>query len=111
MSRERWGWGEAAVIVMMVGYVAWFGFLSLRQHEAFMTGGLDLGNVDQAVWNTSRGRFLRMTTLEGQHSRLGGHVEPILLLLVPLYGVVPDPRTLLMVQTVSWRRERGPRTS
>jgi len=100
MSRERWGWGEAAVIVMMVGYVAWFGFLSLRQHEAFMTGGLDLGNVDQAVWNTSRGRFLRMTTLEGQHSRLGGHVEPILLLLVPLYGVVPDPRTLLMVQTV-----------
>jgi len=100
MRQKRWGWAEMAVVLMMAGYIAWFGFLSIRQHKAFMTGGFDLGNVDQAVWNTSRGRFLRMTTMEGQHSRLGLHVEPILLLLVPLYGVVPDPRTLLMVQTV-----------
>jgi uncharacterized membrane protein len=100
MRRTRWSWAETTVIAMIVAYIAWFGFLSIRQHEAFMTGGFDLGNVDQAVWNTSRGRFLRMTTMEGQHSRLGGHVEPILLLFVPLYWVVPDPRTLLMVQTV-----------
>jgi uncharacterized membrane protein len=100
MSREKSEWSQIAVVVMMVAYIVWFSFLSIRQHEAFMTGGLDLGNFDQTVWNTSRGQFLRMTTVEGLYSRLGGHVEPILLLLVPLYWVMPDPRTLLVVQTV-----------
>jgi len=100
MKHLKWSWAEITVVLLILVYIVWFSFLSIRQHNAFMTGGLDLGNVDQALWNTSRGRFLQMTTMDGQWSRLGLHAEPILLFLVPLYWIIPDPRTLLVVQTV-----------
>ncbi|MEM7346477.1 MAG: DUF2079 domain-containing protein, partial [Chloroflexota bacterium] len=93
-------WPDLIVITLMVIYVVWFSFLSIRQHNAFITGGFDLGNMDQSVWTTSRGWFLRMTTVENIESRLGGHADVILVLLAPLYWIAPNPRTLLILQTV-----------
>ncbi|MCR4406248.1 MAG: DUF2079 domain-containing protein [Anaerolineae bacterium] len=66
-----------------------------------MTHGFDLGNVDQAVWNTLHGRFLRMTNEEGTESRLGTHFDPIIALLAPLYLIHSGPETLLVVQTIA----------
>ena len=90
-----------AVVALTLLYVIFFSALSIRQHQAFMTHGFDLGNVDQAVWNTLHGRFLRMTNEEGTESRLGTHFDPIIALLAPLYLIHSGPETLLVVQTIA----------
>jgi uncharacterized membrane protein len=85
---------------LIVLYVAYFGTMTVRKHNAFQTTAYDLGNVDQAVWNTRHGRPLAMTNIEGLTNRLGTHVEPILLPISLLYFVWSDPRALLILQTV-----------
>jgi uncharacterized membrane protein len=72
------------------------------RHEAFFTGRFDLGNMVQAVWSTAHGHPLRMTGLHGdQVSRLGAHVDPILVLFTPLWWVWPSPNMLLVGQAVA----------
>lgn len=78
----------------------YFGTLTVLKHDAFQTTAFDLGNVDQAVWNTRHGRLLAMTNIEGLTNRLGTHVEPILVPISLLYFVWSDPRILLLLQTV-----------
>ena len=93
-------WPALAVGLLIAAYIAFFGTLTVRQHDAFETTAFDLGNVDQAVWNTRHGRFFAMTNIEGLENRLGTHVEPILLPVSLLYFAWSDPRALLLLQTV-----------
>ncbi|MBN1660901.1 MAG: DUF2079 domain-containing protein [Anaerolineae bacterium] len=93
-------WPALAVWLLIGAYIVFFGTLTVRQHDAFETTAFDLGNVDQAVWNTRHGRPFAMTNIEGLENRLGTHVEPILLLVSLLYFVWSDPRALLLLQTV-----------
>lgn len=87
--------------LLVLAYSAFFGLMSVAQHQSLRTHVFDLGNIDQTLWNTIHGRPYHFTTqpLVGEN-RLGMHVEPILLLLAALYLIIPDPRTLLIVQTV-----------
>ncbi|MGD8791523.1 MAG: DUF2079 domain-containing protein [Anaerolineae bacterium] len=85
---------------LIAAYFAYFGALTVGKHNAFRTTAFDLGNVDQAVWNTRHGRPLAMTNIEGLNNRLGTHVEPILLPISLLYFVWSDPRALLLLQTL-----------
>jgi uncharacterized membrane protein len=88
--------------LMILSYLVVFGALSLLQHEAFRTSVFDLGNVDQTLWNTTQGRILYFTTQPRMgNSRLGMHVEPILLPMALLYFVFPAPETLLVLQTLA----------
>jgi uncharacterized membrane protein len=89
-----------ALWILILAYILFFALLTLRKHSAFQTTAFDLGNVDQAVWNTRHGRILAMTNIEGLTNRLGTHVEPILVPVSLLYFVWSDPRTLLLLQTV-----------
>jgi uncharacterized membrane protein len=100
-SRGVRGWrAEWAVWGLIALYIAFFGILTVQQHNAFQTTAFDLGNFDQAVWNTRHGRPFAMTNIEGLTNRLGTHVEPILLPISLLYFVWSDPRALLLLQTV-----------
>lgn len=86
----------------LAAYAAGFGALSLLRHAAFSTGRFDLGNMVQAVWSTAHGRPLAVTSLGGeQFVRLGAHLDPILVLLAPLWWVWPSPSLLLAVQAVA----------
>ena len=70
--------------------------------RAYRLGRFDLGNMVQAVWSTAHGRPLETTFVTGeQMSRLAGHVDPILVLLAPLWLVVPSPLTLAVAQIVA----------
>ncbi|HEU4941880.1 MAG TPA: DUF2079 domain-containing protein [Gaiellaceae bacterium] len=83
----------------MAAYAAGFGALAAAQHRAFETGRFDLGNMTQAVWSTAQGRPLDVTELGGdQISRLGAHVDPILVLFAPLWWLWPSPTMLLVAQ-------------
>ncbi|MBI1876768.1 MAG: DUF2079 domain-containing protein, partial [Chloroflexi bacterium] len=86
-------------LLLILAFALFFSVLAVQQHRTFQTNGLDLGNVDQALWNTAQGRFLNFTLMTPIQSRLALHVEPILLLLVPLYWLnLGGPETLLIVQ-------------
>jgi len=82
--------------------VAWGAllFVAVRDdYEGYRLGSLDLGGMAQAVWSTAHGRPFEATSLTGdQVSRLGGHVDPILALLAPLWLLIPSPLTLAAAQ-------------
>jgi uncharacterized membrane protein len=90
------------VWLLILAFVITFTTLSLRRHAALGTNGLDLGNIDQALWNTARGDFLaftNMTHIAPIGNRLALHVEPILLLFVPFYWIgFGGPELLIVVQ-------------
>lgn len=85
---------------MVLIYIVLFSSLTILKHEAFQTTAFDLGNMDQAVWNSLRGRFLPLTNWGEAGTRLAYHVDPILILISPLYLIYSDPKTLLVFQTV-----------
>ena len=83
-------------------YAAGFGALSILRHHSFNTGRFDLGNMTQAVWATAHGHPLAVTNLEGeQMSRLGSHVDPILVAFAPLWWIWPSPSMLLAAQAIA----------
>jgi uncharacterized membrane protein len=105
---------RTALSLGLVLYLLWLGTASLARHWSLETETYDLGNVEQAVWNTLHGDFFRMTTDPEFESNLqlgtafpdlpdtrwAFHVEPILLLALPVYGLLPRPETLLVIQTL-----------
>ncbi|MDX1521206.1 MAG: DUF2079 domain-containing protein [Anaerolineae bacterium] len=85
--------------LFILTFALFFSSLALQQHHAFQTNGLDLGNVDQALWNTAQGQFLQFSLMTPIENRLALHVEPILLLFVPFYWVgLGGPELLLIAQ-------------
>jgi uncharacterized membrane protein len=103
--------GPMLVLTLMLLYVVVYASLSIAHHMSFGTHALDLGTLDQAVWNTSRGRLLEYTplplTLDGAGpglapaSRLAdGKFELILLPLSLAYRVWADPRFLMVLQAI-----------
>ena len=106
-SWSTWGWrlrrpdAPALVVFLLIAsYALFFSAYTLAQHQAFMTFGADLGNVDQAVWSTTQGRILHCTNWPGQTIRFGDHFEPILVLVSLSYLIHSGPETLLVLQSV-----------
>ncbi len=83
--------------IMVLAFAIGFSWLSLLRHDAFQSHAFDLGNMDQAVWNTLHGHLLRFTDMAvGSRvltNRLAIHVEPILPLLALLYLMHAGPQT------------------
>lgn len=75
---------------------------AIISYRAYDMARLDLGNMVQAVWSTAHGHVLQVTGATGRETiRLAGHVEPFLLLLVPLWWAWPSPLMLLVVQALA----------
>ena len=78
---------------------------SILRYTTYVATAFDLGNMDQATWNTLHGHLFEFTNHSdnwyGSPIRLAQHVEPIFLLLAPLYIFFADPRTLLIFQTLA----------
>ncbi|MGB1377020.1 MAG: DUF2079 domain-containing protein, partial [Miltoncostaeaceae bacterium] len=89
------------VLVLATTWAALFSWLSVARHEAWWTGRFDLGNMVQAIWSTAHGDFLMATNAAGeQASRLGSHVDPLLVVLVPLQWITDSAVPLLVAQAV-----------
>jgi uncharacterized membrane protein len=103
-GRQRAALPWVALAIITIAFAVLFSWLSLARHEAFQSHAFDLGNMDQAVWNTLHGRFLRFTDMavgrQVLSNRLAIHVEPLLILLSPLYLLHSGPQTLLILQAV-----------
>ena len=83
--------------MLVVGALAWW------RHDEFLSHRFDLGNMVQAVWSTAQGRPLELTdSVTGEQIvRLGAHVDPILVLLAPLWWAYPSPHALILAQVVA----------
>jgi uncharacterized membrane protein len=93
---------RAAVAAAVAAYAAGFAWASILRDRAFETGRFDLGNMVQAVWSTAHGHPLRMTDVHGEQiSRLGAHVDPILVAFAPLWWVWPSASMLLSAQAAA----------
>jgi uncharacterized membrane protein len=92
-------WALAGTFAILVSYHV------LYRHWEYHTDAFDLGNMDQAVWNTLHGHPFRFTNRGnddfGPPTRLSIHVEPILLPLSLLYLIHSGPETLLVTQTLA----------
>ena len=88
--------------VAIAAYAWGFGALAELRYRSYQAGRFDLGNMTQAVWATAHGHPLAVTNLQGEQvSRLGSHVDPILVLFAPLWWIWPSPSMLLTVQTAA----------
>lgn len=95
-----------AWVLVGVAMALWCGLVGqhvLVRYQSYRADAFDLGNMDQAVWNTLHGHPFRFTNRGldslGPPTRLAIHVEPILLLIAPLYLIHSGPETLLLLQT------------
>ena len=71
-------------------------------YYSFQEQRLDLGDMVQAIWSTTHGHLLQMTTPTGEEmSRLGAHADVFLVLLVPLWWIVGSPVALLILQALA----------
>ncbi len=90
----------ALVLALLIaGYIAFFTAQLFLHYYSFGSRALDLGNFDQAIWNTLHGRPFHLTNMPGVTSRLSLHVEPILLPISLLYLIYSGPETLFVLQS------------
>ncbi len=93
------------LIMLVVAYSVVLCEQSVLRYTTYVATAFDLGNMDQATWNTLHGHLFQFTNHSdnwyGAPIRLAQHVEPIFLLLSLLYVFFADPRTLLIFQTLA----------
>ena len=90
-----------ALLALVSLYTLIFTRLAFAQHAAMRTHRSDLGQIAQAVWNSSRGRFVEMTDNGYLATRLSDHVEPILALVSPVLWLWANVRALLLLQVLA----------
>lgn len=90
-----------ALITLALLYVVIFTQMAWATHAGMRTHKADLGQIDQAIWNSSRGRLLAQTDNGFEATRLTDHVEPILVLISPIYWLWDDVRAVLLLQVVA----------
>jgi len=76
--------------------------INIFHYDNFDFGKFDLGNMTQMLWNTLHGRILYLTDYFGSNvSRWSmSHVDPILLLFVPIFALYQHPLTLVVSQLI-----------
>ncbi len=111
LPRGRSFWIATGVVTTAVLlFSGFFIYYLTGMHDVYLTHAEDLGIMDQAIWNTVHGQWLHQTicnTINDTNcsspagvSRFALHFEPILFLVALFYLVLPNPKTLLVLQTL-----------
>lgn len=87
---------------IIICFAIYFTFVAFARHDNFYSRRLDLGNMDQTVWNVLHGHGFTLTDPMGvaQESRLAVHADFLMILLAPLYILWSNPKMLVLVQTI-----------
>ena len=96
----------AGAFLVAASAAAWtvaVGWLAVWRHNQFLSHRFDLGNMVQAVWSTAEGRPLELTDghTGEQIVRLGAHVDPALVVFVPLWWIHSGPESLILGQAAA----------
>ncbi len=95
-------WRRRAPTLVVVGmcllWFAWLGSLALHRWHGLGFGAFDIGIFDQGLWLLSVGED-PFVTLRGLHL-FADHASYLMVLLVPVYWVLPDARILILLTTL-----------
>ncbi len=95
----KFSYPRLLLTLLILTYFITFGSYAAQRHLAFETGAFDVGVYVQPLWNFLQGRDFAVSLIEDNGPiRWATHVEPILFLILPIYALWPDPRTLLWLQ-------------
>lgn len=83
----------------MLGYIITISFLHSLRLNHFMNG-FDIAFYQQAIWNTTQGRFLQVSATDFSNSLFGTDVILIYALMSPFYALIPTTLTLLIIETI-----------
>ena len=90
--------GLLSICLLVGAYTVIFFLLQKRLYDGLHMELWDLGMFNQALHNTLHGRVLQYSILGGSgHLFYNSHAQPIVLLLVPLYAIVPSVDLLFFV--------------
>lgn len=100
VKSKRWNWLSAVALGLMVGAYTWvFSKLSIDNHLSFNTSRADLGFYVSIFRRSSLGDLLGCS-LCGGGNHLSGHFDPILVLLSPVFWILPKAQTVLVLQSL-----------
>lgn len=93
----------AHVIFLILFTIFVFGVtirINVFRYNNFDFGKFDLGNMAQMAWYTLNGKFMYLTDYFGTNLPRWSmsHVDPILVLFVPIFAVFPHALTLVVLQ-------------
>lgn len=88
------------LFLLILSYSLTASWLSILRFNAFNAGFIDLGRMEQALWNTINGNPLVNTFEFGNAPRFIVHCEPILILLSWFYLFFKRAEFLLIVQSL-----------
>jgi uncharacterized membrane protein len=95
-------YGLLIVCALIMAYSVYFSALSIQRHKSFRTYASDMGQMDQALWNTLHGNLLQDTRPNGkQMPRLTDHVEPIFLIVPFVFLIYDGIESLFVTQSVA----------
>jgi uncharacterized membrane protein len=97
IDRRPW---LAIVLIVAVAFIL-FTFYSTERYFAFQTNYFDLGLYTNSIWRTIHNYESWSTLILPSTRGHIGHISPILGLVVLVYALVPDPRTLLVIQAAA----------
>lgn len=101
MSRCRPKLPDLILAAMILLYIVYFSALSIQALRAQIPEKADLGQIDLAIWNTSRGRFVQEIKGDEISTRLTDHVEPIFWPVSLIFWLWDDVRALLVLQAAA----------
>ncbi len=85
--------------MLIAVYIVTFSIFTIERYQRYNATGWDLGIFTHLVWNAAQGHPLVNTVAE-YDQMLAIHSPYITILLAPLMWLWPDPRVLLLAQTV-----------
>jgi uncharacterized membrane protein len=94
---------EIVLGILIMVYAVYFSYFTILRHQRLYSGYFDLGIMNQAVYNTFKGRFLEITNPDGKENfkRMAVHNDVILAIFAPFYYLHPGPETLLVIQSLT----------
>jgi uncharacterized membrane protein len=87
------------LIVVIAGYVGLVSLAAIIKYERYLMG-FDLALIQQVLWNTLNGRPFETLAYDFTTNILGTDSFLVLLVLLPLYALWPEPHALLIGQTL-----------
>src|SRR3984957_14638211 len=92
-QRKHW-----AFIALVVLYVVWFDYLSMKEYYGYGYPPFDLAIFDQGMWLITH-FHVPFVTVMGRNL-FGDHTSFVLFLFAPFYRLFPEPQGLLVLQTL-----------
>jgi len=97
--RELAGWRAwVPISLLAIAYASWFTWESMRMFAAYAYPPFDLAINDQGLWLLSHFHSPFVTVMG--RNLFGDHPSFILLLLVPIYRLFPEPQGILVIQSM-----------